>query len=145
MGADRRDVFRSDVLAFGNTGRSADWQRANRVDHPFDERGAHRDCDSDFAPTDGVAKSGANRWILGIGILDTGAYVFNNYGMRLEQISVVSVLASLIRSRHGGIGGDRFRRKGHKNPVARHRGDLRRHRSDQPVSHVPDRSEPAQP
>lgn len=34
-------------------------------------------------------------WILGIGVLDTSAYVFNNWGMRLEQISVVSVLASL--------------------------------------------------
>ncbi|MGB2626692.1 MAG: DMT family transporter [Candidatus Acidiferrum sp.] len=34
-------------------------------------------------------------WILGIGVLDTGAYVLNNWGMRLEQISVVSVLASL--------------------------------------------------
>jgi drug/metabolite transporter (DMT)-like permease len=34
-------------------------------------------------------------WILGIGILDTSAYVFNNFGMKLEQISVVSVLASL--------------------------------------------------
>jgi drug/metabolite transporter (DMT)-like permease len=39
--------------------------------------------------------SGANGWILGIGILDTSAYVLNNYGMRLEQVSVVSVLASL--------------------------------------------------
>jgi drug/metabolite transporter (DMT)-like permease len=34
-------------------------------------------------------------WILGIGVLDTSAYVFNNFGMKLEQISVVSVLASL--------------------------------------------------
>jgi drug/metabolite transporter (DMT)-like permease len=34
-------------------------------------------------------------WILGVGVLDTSAYVFNNWGMRLEQISVVSVLASL--------------------------------------------------
>jgi drug/metabolite transporter (DMT)-like permease len=34
-------------------------------------------------------------WILGIAVLDTSAYVFNNLGMRLEQISVVSVLASL--------------------------------------------------
>jgi len=34
-------------------------------------------------------------WIVGVGLLDTGAYVFNNYGMRLEQTSVVSVLASL--------------------------------------------------
>jgi drug/metabolite transporter (DMT)-like permease len=40
-------------------------------------------------------KDGANRWILGIGILDTGAYVLNNYGIQHEQISVVSVLASL--------------------------------------------------
>jgi drug/metabolite transporter (DMT)-like permease len=38
---------------------------------------------------------GVNRWILGIGLLDTSAYVFNNYGMLHEQISVVSVLASL--------------------------------------------------
>lgn len=42
-----------------------------------------------------LPEKGANRWILGIGILDTGAYVLNNYGMRLEQVSVVSVLASL--------------------------------------------------
>src|SRR6516165_4728660 len=34
-------------------------------------------------------------WILGIGALDTCAYVLNNLGMQREQISVVSVLASL--------------------------------------------------
>jgi drug/metabolite transporter (DMT)-like permease len=33
--------------------------------------------------------------LLGVGILDTCAYVFNNYGMAHEQTSVVSVLASL--------------------------------------------------
>ena len=38
---------------------------------------------------------GANRWILGVGVLDTSAYVFNNLGMMREQVSVVSVLASL--------------------------------------------------
>jgi len=38
---------------------------------------------------------GADRWILGVGILDTSAYVFNNFGMLREQVSVVSVLASL--------------------------------------------------
>ena len=43
----------------------------------------------------GLPTVGANKWILGIGILDTSAYVFNNYGMQLEQVSVVSVLASL--------------------------------------------------
>lgn len=39
--------------------------------------------------------AGANGWILGIGVLDTSAYVLNNYGLKLEQVSVVSVLASL--------------------------------------------------
>jgi drug/metabolite transporter (DMT)-like permease len=34
-------------------------------------------------------------WILAVGLLDTSAYVFNNYGMQHEQVSVVSVLASL--------------------------------------------------
>jgi drug/metabolite transporter (DMT)-like permease len=42
-----------------------------------------------------LPNKGANGWILGIGLLDTSAYVLNNYGMRLEQVSVVSVLASL--------------------------------------------------
>ena len=37
----------------------------------------------------------ATPFILSVGVLDTAAYVFNNWGMRLEQISVVSVLASL--------------------------------------------------
>ena len=38
---------------------------------------------------------GAKPWILSVGLLDTGAYVLNNYGMQHEQVSVVSVLASL--------------------------------------------------
>jgi drug/metabolite transporter (DMT)-like permease len=33
--------------------------------------------------------------LLGVGVLDTCAYIFNNYGMAHEQTSVVSVLASL--------------------------------------------------
>ena len=42
----------------------------------------------------------AERFRLGLccssmGVLDTGAFVLNNRGMQLEQISVVSVLASL--------------------------------------------------
>jgi drug/metabolite transporter (DMT)-like permease len=37
----------------------------------------------------------SSRWILGVGILDTSSYVFNNWGMQREQVSVVSVLASL--------------------------------------------------
>jgi drug/metabolite transporter (DMT)-like permease len=41
-------------------------------------------------PTDRVAG-----WILGMGLMDTGAFVMNNFGMRLEQVAVVSVLASL--------------------------------------------------
>jgi drug/metabolite transporter (DMT)-like permease len=39
--------------------------------------------------------AGAKWPILGMGILDTSAYVLNNYGMRLEQVSVVTVLSSL--------------------------------------------------
>jgi drug/metabolite transporter (DMT)-like permease len=42
-----------------------------------------------------LPEAGANRWILGVGILDTSAYVLNNFGMQHEQVSVVSVLASL--------------------------------------------------
>ncbi len=34
-------------------------------------------------------------WIFAVGLLDTSAYVLNNYGMQHEQVSVVSVLASL--------------------------------------------------
>ncbi len=41
-------------------------------------------------PTDRVAG-----WILGMGLADTGAFVMNNFGMRIEQVAVVSVLASL--------------------------------------------------
>src|SRR5262249_39657683 len=34
-------------------------------------------------------------WLLAMGVLDTAAFVGNNRGMLLEQVSVVSVLASL--------------------------------------------------
>jgi drug/metabolite transporter (DMT)-like permease len=40
-------------------------------------------------------KDSVSIWLLGIGVLDTGAFVMNNLGMQLEQVSVVSVLASL--------------------------------------------------
>jgi drug/metabolite transporter (DMT)-like permease len=33
--------------------------------------------------------------LLGVGILDTAAFIFNNAGLRTGQVSVVSVLASL--------------------------------------------------
>jgi drug/metabolite transporter (DMT)-like permease len=36
-----------------------------------------------------------NLWILGMGLTDTGAFVMNNFGMKIEQVAVVSVLASL--------------------------------------------------
>jgi drug/metabolite transporter (DMT)-like permease len=38
---------------------------------------------------------GDTPWIFGVGLLDTSAYVFNNFGMLREQTSVVGVLASL--------------------------------------------------
>src|ERR1700743_1062046 len=34
-------------------------------------------------------------WILGMGVLDTGAFIMNNLGMQLEQVSVVGVLSLL--------------------------------------------------
>ena len=40
-------------------------------------------------------QSSVSVWLLGIGVLDTGAFVLNNRGLQLEQVSVVSVLASL--------------------------------------------------
>jgi drug/metabolite transporter (DMT)-like permease len=42
-----------------------------------------------------LPKAEAKWLILGMGMLDTGAYILNNYGMRLEQVSVVTVLSSL--------------------------------------------------
>lgn len=33
--------------------------------------------------------------LLSMGVLDTSAYLLNNYGMRMEQVAVISVLASL--------------------------------------------------
>jgi drug/metabolite transporter (DMT)-like permease len=40
-------------------------------------------------------KDSVSLWLLSMGVLDTGAFVLNNLGMQLEQVSVVSVLASL--------------------------------------------------
>ena len=40
-------------------------------------------------------KDSVSIWLLGMGVLDTGAFVMNNLGMQMEQVSVVSVLASL--------------------------------------------------
>ena len=34
-------------------------------------------------------------WLVGMGALDTGAFVLSNYGMQIEQVSVVTVLTSL--------------------------------------------------
>ncbi|HTZ49300.1 MAG TPA: DMT family transporter [Verrucomicrobiae bacterium] len=42
-----------------------------------------------------VPRADAKWLVLGMGILDTSAYVLNSYGLRLEQVSVVTVLSSL--------------------------------------------------
>lgn len=42
-----------------------------------------------------VPQGKTSQLILSVGILDTSSYVFNNWGMQREQVSVVSVLASL--------------------------------------------------
>lgn len=34
-------------------------------------------------------------WLVGMGALDTGAFVLSNYGMQIEQVSVVTLLTSL--------------------------------------------------
>ena len=38
---------------------------------------------------------GSRRFVAGVAVLDTAAYALNNRGMQLEQVSIVSVLASL--------------------------------------------------
>jgi drug/metabolite transporter (DMT)-like permease len=45
------------------------------------------------------AQRSTSLWLLGMGSLDTGAFILNNRGLQLEQISVVSVLASM----YGGV------------------------------------------
>lgn len=42
-------------------------------------------------------------WLVGIGALDTGAFVLNNLGMRIEQVAVVSTLASLYGAATVGL------------------------------------------
>jgi drug/metabolite transporter (DMT)-like permease len=52
-----------------------------------------------------VARGKGSRWILGVGLLDTTAFVLGNYGMRLEQVSVVGVLTSLYGAVTVGLAG----------------------------------------
>ncbi|HYA97292.1 MAG TPA: DMT family transporter, partial [Methylomirabilota bacterium] len=43
-----------------------------------------------------VAPTGPLGWqVLGMGVLDTGAFLMNNRGLQIEQVSVVTVLSSL--------------------------------------------------
>jgi len=58
----------------------------------------------------GLARTGS-RWVLGIGILDTSAFVLANYGMQHEQLSVVSVLTSLYGAVTVGLAGAILREK----------------------------------
>jgi drug/metabolite transporter (DMT)-like permease len=46
-------------------------------------------------PRHSDGRSPVSSWLLGMGVLDTGAFVLNNRGLQVEQVSVVSVLASL--------------------------------------------------
>jgi len=46
-------------------------------------------------PRQSRGQGSVSAWLLGMGMLDTGAFVLNNRGLQLEQVSVVSVLASL--------------------------------------------------
>ncbi len=39
---------------------------------------------------------GEVRWmLLGMGVMDTGAFVLSNFGMKMEQVAIVTVLSSL--------------------------------------------------
>jgi len=51
---------------------------------------------------------GANNWILGVGILDTSAYVLNNYGMQQEQSVCGERARVIVRSGDGRSGGNAF-------------------------------------
>ena len=84
-----------------------------------------------------LPEKGANGWILGIGILDTSAYVLNNYGMRLEQVSVVSVLASLYGAVTVALAATILARKDYENAVARDCGHLRGNCVDKPIRAQP--------
>jgi drug/metabolite transporter (DMT)-like permease len=42
-----------------------------------------------------LPKEGVRGWLIWIGVLDAGAFVLNNRGMQVEQVAIVSVLASL--------------------------------------------------
>jgi drug/metabolite transporter (DMT)-like permease len=53
----------------------------------------------------------ATGWILGTGVLDTGAFVLANFGMRFEQVSVVSVLTSLYGAVTVGLAATILREK----------------------------------
>ena len=43
----------------------------------------------------GLPRDSTRGWVLGMGLLDTSAFVLSNHGMQMEQVSVVSVLGSL--------------------------------------------------
>jgi drug/metabolite transporter (DMT)-like permease len=40
-------------------------------------------------------RGGVRRMLLGMGVLDTGAFVLSNLGMKMEQVAVITVLSSL--------------------------------------------------
>src|SRR5437763_11564671 len=48
---------------------------------------------------------GGVRWmVLGMGVFDTGACVLSNFGMKMEQVAVISVLGSLYGAVTVGLG-----------------------------------------
>ena len=42
-----------------------------------------------------VPRGGVRWMVLGMGVFDTGAFVLSNFGMKMEQVAVISVLGSL--------------------------------------------------
>ena len=79
--------------------------------------------------------------LLAMGILDTGGFVLNNRGMQLEQVSVVSVLASL----YGAITvllAAAFCASASRAGNGRCRGNFYRHSRHQPPTCPPNRRPP---
>ena len=64
-----------------------------------------------FRQSMAIPATGDLWWILAVGLLDTSAYVFNNFGMKREQTSVVSVLASLYGAVTVGLAATFLREK----------------------------------
>lgn len=73
---------------------------------------------------------------LGTGILDTGAFVVCAYGMRLEQVAIISVLGSLYGAVTVALAANCSARTDLALAMAGDRDNFCRHLSDQPLIRI---------